>query len=143
MPDNLSLEQRRRAMSHVKSRDTKPEQLVRSALHRRGLRFRKHSANLPGCPDIVFSRACVAVFIDGDFWHGYQFHRWKNKLTPFWLAKITRTRERDARTTRPPRAAGWRVVRVWENSIEHNIETVIDRIESQVRNVPARPSLPS
>src|SRR6476469_9829315 len=90
--DNLTPAQRRRCMSSVRTKDTDIEQAVRSALHRRGLRFRKHVRDLPGRPDIVFSRARVAVFVDGDFWHGYDFDTWRGGLSEFWRNKIETNR---------------------------------------------------
>ena len=73
MSDNLTPTQRSYCMSRVKGKDTSIERLVRSELHKRGFRFRKHVKTLPGKPDIVFPKAKVAVFVDGDFWHGYDF----------------------------------------------------------------------
>ena len=95
MPDPLTVKQRSYCMSRVRGKNTKPEMLVRSALHKRGLRSRKHRKELPGRPDIVFTRAKICVFIDGDFWHGYDFEVWKQKLTPYWQKKIGDTIERD------------------------------------------------
>jgi DNA mismatch endonuclease (patch repair protein) len=69
-------------MSKVKSKDTGPERAVRSALHRRGLRFRKHVKGLSGTTDVVFTRKRVAVFVDGDFWHGFGFESRAGKLSP-------------------------------------------------------------
>ena len=73
MVDNLTPEQRSFTMSRIRSRDTKPELTIRRLVHARGLRFRTHKNGLPGRPDLVFVRAKVAVFVDGDFWHGWQF----------------------------------------------------------------------
>jgi DNA mismatch endonuclease, patch repair protein len=70
-------------MGRVRNRDTDLERVVRSALHRRGLRFRKHVSGLPGRPDVVFPAAKVAVFIDGDFWHGYRFPLWNAATPPY------------------------------------------------------------
>ena len=128
MPDNLTPEQRSYCMSRVKGRDTGPETLVRSELHRRGFRFRKHLKNLPGKPDIVFTKAKVAVFIDGDFWHGYQFSKWEHKLTDFWKEKISKNRERDAINYRRLRNMGWTVLRIWQHELERDFENSIDRI---------------
>ena len=80
MPDNLTPAQRSYCMSRIKGKDTGLELRVRSELHKRGLRFRKHLKELPGKPDIVFTRAKVVVFIDGDFWHGYRFATWEHKV---------------------------------------------------------------
>jgi DNA mismatch endonuclease (patch repair protein) len=120
MADNLTPEQRSYCMSRVRSKDTGPEIRIRSDLHKLGLRFRKHVKSLPGSPDIVFARAMVAVFIDGDFWHGYRFPSWKHKLSTFWKEKITKNRKRDARSHRLLRRKGWKVVRVWEHQLKQD-----------------------
>lgn len=119
-------------MARVRSRDTGPERLVRSALHRRGLRFRKHLAELPGSPDVVFSAARVAVFIDGDFWHGYRFPVWKAALPRFWQQKIALNRARDTRNFRRLRGMGWTVIRVWQHASRNDIKSVVDRIARAV-----------
>lgn len=72
MTDHLTKEQRSRLMSNVKGKDNQYEMAVRSELHKRGFRFRKHLKEIPGSPDVAFTRAKVTVFIDGDFWHGYR-----------------------------------------------------------------------
>lgn len=95
MGDNLTPEQRSYCMSRVRGKDTFLERLVREELHRRGFRFRKHVKELPGRPDIVFPRERVAVFIDGDFWHGYRLPVWEKGLSEFWKRKIRGNRERD------------------------------------------------
>jgi DNA mismatch endonuclease (patch repair protein) len=130
MADVLTPEQRSRCMSKVKSRDTGPERAVRSALHRRGLRFRKHVEGLPGRPDIVFTRRKVAVFVDGDFWHGYEFESRAGKLSPHWRAKIARNMARDRENGKLLQGAGWRVVRVWEHEVRRDLEGCLARIVS-------------
>ncbi|HID45740.1 MAG TPA: very short patch repair endonuclease [Chromatiaceae bacterium] len=129
MTDNLTNTQRSYCMSRVKGKDTGLERLVRSELYRRGLRFRKHVKELPGKPDVVFSKAKVAVFIDGDFWHGYRYPLWENKLSDFWKEKIGKTRERDQRNFRKLRYMGWRVIRIWQHEIEKDLGKCITRIE--------------
>jgi DNA mismatch endonuclease (patch repair protein) len=128
MPDDLTPEQRSYCMSRVKGRDTGMERLVRSELHKKGLRFRKHSGKLPGKPDIVFGHEKVAVFLDGDFWHGYRFPSWRKKIPKFWQKKIGETRLRDRRNFAKLRRIGWVVLRIWEHSIERDIERVLRRI---------------
>ena len=132
MSDNLTPAQRSYCMSRVRGRDTGLERLVRSALHNRGLRFRKHVRSLPGTPDIVFPRERVAVFLDGDFWHGYRFPLWERELNPFWREKIARNRERDRRNFRRLRRLGWRVIRIWQHASRDDLDGVIDRIASMV-----------
>jgi DNA mismatch endonuclease (patch repair protein) len=120
------------AMSRVKSKDTSLERLVRSELHKRGYRFRKNVALLPGKPDIVFASARLAVFIDGDFWHGYRFHRWGHKLTPYWQQKIETNRLRDLRNFCKLRRHGWKVLRVWGHEIKRDLEAVIYKIANRL-----------
>jgi DNA mismatch endonuclease, patch repair protein len=104
------------------------ELVVRSALHKRGLRFRKHLKSLPGKPDIVFPAIKVAVFIDGDFWHGFRFPLWCHNLPLFWQKKIAINRKRDQRNFRKLRARGWRVVRLWQHQIKKDPSGCIKKI---------------
>jgi DNA mismatch endonuclease (patch repair protein) len=128
MADNLSRKQRSYCMSRVKNRDTDLETTLRSALHKRGFRFRKHARDLPGTPDVVFPRHRVAVFIDGDFWHGYRFPAWQKAVSGFWQRKIAINRRRDRRNFRKLRADGWIVLRVWQHQIRSDFERCVDRI---------------
>src|SRR5438105_7307144 len=105
--DNLTKRQRSYCMSRVRSRNTDLEAMVRSELFRRGWRFRKHVSILPGTPDIVFARLRVAVFVDGDFWHGYRFPIWKTGLSHFWSVKIEKNRARDRKNFAKLRRLGW------------------------------------
>jgi DNA mismatch endonuclease (patch repair protein) len=132
MPDNLTPEQRSYCMSRIKGKDTGLETLVRSELHKRGFRFRKHLKELPGKPDIVFTKVKVAVFIDGDFWHGYRFPTWEHKVSNFWKTKISKNRERDTKNHRRLREMGWTVIRLWQHEVRNNFETCINRIEEAV-----------
>src|SRR5207302_7868723 len=109
------------------------EKAMRSALHRRGLRFRKHVTGLPGKPDIVFPRAKIVVFIDGDFWHGYAFSSWEGGLTEFWKEKIRRNIQRDRRNFRRLRKGGWRVIRVWQRRMQREQQACVDGVIEQVR----------
>lgn len=135
MADNLTPEQRSYCMSRVKGKDTGLERIVRSELHKRGLRFRKHVKELPGKPDIVFPRAKVAVYIDGDFWHGYRFPSWEHKVSDFWKTKISKNRERDHRNHRKLKDMGWTVIRLWQHEVDrgldHCIERIIDTLEER------------
>lgn len=124
-------------MSRVKGRDTSIELVMRSLLHRRGLRFRKHARDLPGQPDLVFRSAKVAAFIDGDFWHGYRFPVWAGSVSPFWRKKIAGNRARDRKNFRKLRRAGWQVVRVWQHEIKADPERAANRIALAVRSARA------
>src|SRR6266850_1712866 len=126
--DHLSPQQRSQLMGRVRTRDTVLEIAVRSELHKRGFRFRKHVRTLPGSPDIAFMTKRVAVFVDGDFWHGYRLPQWEHKLQPFWRNKLRENRKRDRRNFRKLRAKGWQVVRIWQHQIERDIESCLSRI---------------
>ena len=130
-------------MSKIRSKDTRPEMLLRRALHARGLRYRLHRRSLPGSPDLVFVSARVAVFVDGDFWHGRDlFEKGKaprNNRT-LWLAKLKGNRARDARDTARLLDAGWTVLRFWASSVEKSTAVCAGLVENIVRNPPsARP----
>lgn len=133
MADNLTPEQRRRCMSRVRNKDTDIEQALRSELHRRGLRFRKHVRGLPGRPDVVFSRARVAVFVDGDFWHGYDLDSWRDTLSEFWREKIDGNVARDRRNAEALAALGWQVVRLWKHEVKQDLDGCADRVVAAVR----------
>ena len=109
----------RRRMSRQKARDTGTEIALRRALHAQGLRYRVHRRPVPGVrreADVVFTRARLAVFVDGCFWHGCPDHAtWPKNNADFWRAKIEGNQARDRDTDARLAAAGWRVLRVWEH----------------------------
>ena len=108
---------RSRIMSAIRGHDTTPERLVRSALHRHGLRFRLHARDLPGRPDIVLPRHRTVILVHGCFWHrhiGCARSTLPETNRAWWVAKLRRIRARDRRALRDLRAAGWRVIVVWE-----------------------------
>lgn len=133
MADNMTPQQRSYTMSRVRSKDTAPEMTIRSLVHGMGLRFRKHCADLPGCPDLVFPQRKVAVFVDGDFWHGWRFPAWKNKLPDYWRRKIEANRRRDERNRRRLRRAGWLVIRIWEHEVSQSANDCVATIACAVR----------
>jgi DNA mismatch endonuclease, patch repair protein len=112
---------------------TEPELLLRRALHARGARFRLHRRLAQGCtPDLVLPGRKIAVFVDGDFWHGCPNH---GRRTPFtgpnaalWEEKMRRNRERDLRSTRLAEDAGWTVVRLWECSVRADPSRAADTV---------------
>lgn len=121
-------------MANVKVRNTSLEMLVQSELRRRGLRFRKHVKALPGQPDVVFPEQRLAVFIDGDFWHGWLFPRWKDSIPPFWQEKIQRNRHRDKQNFRRLKALGWSVMRIWGHQVKRDLPNCITRIEQKLNS---------
>lgn len=128
MPDNLTPEQRRRTMAAIKGRDTSLELTLHKRIQDRRWRCQRNVRALPGKPDFVFARARLAVFVDGDFWHGWRFPTWRSKLSPYWQSKIERNRRRDRVNTRRLRRAGWRVIRVWGHQIARDLDGVVHRI---------------
>ncbi|MCQ2199330.1 MAG: very short patch repair endonuclease [Paludibacteraceae bacterium] len=129
MPDKLTPQQRHKCMSRIRSKNTKPELLVRRWLWADGFRYRLYVRNLPGSPDIVFKKYKIALFINGCFWHGhktnYEFGKSKSidssecckipkSRTDFWMQKILRNKERDVINYIQLKNAGWNVLVVWE-----------------------------
>ena len=107
---------RSRIMAAIHGKDTKPEMLVRRALHAAGLRYRLHQRDLPGRPDVVLTRIRTVVLVHGCFWHhhGCRYSSWPKTRRDFWRKKIENNVARDARTRFFLRAAGWRVEVIWE-----------------------------
>lgn len=130
MADVLTPEQRRLNMSRVRGRDTKPELLLRRSLHARGLRFRLYRRDLPGCPDLVFPRFRVALFVHGCFWHGHDCRLFKVPVTgrDFWQKKISGNARRDREVVARLRSEGWRVLTVWECALRGRGQLNVNRV---------------
>ncbi len=121
MTDVVDRRTRSRMMAGVRGKDTKPELIVRSHLHRSGLRFRVHAKELPGCPDILLPRWGVALFVHGCFWHhhpGCSRAYVPKTRRRFWKDKFEANVRRDDRDQRALRRVGWRVFIVWECELE-------------------------
>lgn len=117
MTDKLTPEQRHRCMSRIRSKNTRPEILVRKFLFAHGFRYRVNVRNLPGTPDIVLRRFKTVIFINGCFWHGHEGCRYyvlPKSNVEFWERKIERNRNRDAANQMRLRLMGWSVVQIWE-----------------------------
>ena len=114
--DTVSPEHRSRIMAAVRSKNTKPEMMIRSALHQKGYRFRLHRRDLPGVPDLVLRRFGAVIFVHGCFWHGHDCHLFRLPSTRqhFWKTKIEGNRNRDHSQHAALTAAGWRVATIWE-----------------------------
>jgi DNA mismatch endonuclease (patch repair protein) len=111
---------RSRMMAGIRGKDTRPELLIRSALHRAGFRFRLHQANLPGKPDLVLPRYHAAIFVHGCFWHGHDCHlfRWPKTREAFWREKIGRNVARDRKQLADLAGAGWRIAVIRECALK-------------------------
>jgi DNA mismatch endonuclease (patch repair protein) len=128
--DIMSPEKRSAVMSRIRSKNTSPERTICRVLRRRKMHFSTHANDLPGRPDIIFRRVQLAVFVDGNFWHGWRFPLWQHKLSPKWRSKIWANRERDRRNFRKLRRLGWTVLRVWEHQVESSTGECLARIIS-------------
>lgn len=133
MADHMTPEQRSYAMRRVKLKDGPLELLIRRKLRSIGLRFQQNCRNLNGSPDIVFPKQKVAIFIDGDFWHGWRLPAWEHKLSEFWKVKLHTNRRRDQRNFRRLRAADWTVIRLWEHEIRSDSGRCVARILRALR----------
>ena len=115
--DTLSPSDRHKNMSHIRSKDTKPEKQIRSALFKAGFRYRICDKRYPGKPDLIFPRYYAVIFINGCFWHaheGCKYFRVPESNSAFWKAKFTRNRERDAEVIQKYKDECWRICVVWE-----------------------------
>ncbi|MFZ3059686.1 MAG: very short patch repair endonuclease [Candidatus Methanoperedens sp.] len=123
MVDIFTPEKRSKIMSSIHGKDTSIELLLRKALWREGIRGYRVAMKLPGRPDIVFPKYKIAVFCDGDFWHGYKFEEWKGRLSLKWFNKIQGNMERDKKNDLNLMREGWIVIHLWESDILKNVET--------------------
>lgn len=129
-----------RIMSSIKSKNTRPELILRKALWRKNLRYRINYKKLPGKPDIVFTKKKIVIFCDGDFWHG---HNWAlrglssledelNGYSEFWRQKILRNIKRDNEINKDLTSRGWTVIRIWESDIKKDVSKCVDLIEDMI-----------
>lgn len=137
MADNLTVEQRRKNMKNIRSCDTKIEVLLRKALWEKGYRYRKNYKMLPGKPDIALTKYKIAIFCDSEFFHGKDWEVLKPRLeksnnSEFWIAKISRNRERDEEINKQLLFIGWTVIRFWGNEIKKNTDECIKVIEETI-----------
>ena len=105
-------------MKRVALRNGPLEKAVQRELRAMGVRYRRNAHSLPGSPDIVLPKHRIAIFVEGDFWHGWRLPAWEHKLSTFWRHKLRANRARDQRNRRRLRAGGWKVFRVWEHQVK-------------------------
>ncbi len=123
--------QRSRLMSKIHSQNTKPELLFRKVLWNFGIRYRINVSYLPGKPDIVINKYKIAIFIDGEFWHGFQWKIKKKKIKAnrqYWIPKIENNIKRDIKNIDELTKLGWKVFRFWENDIKKDCDNCIKKI---------------
>ena len=136
--------QRSKTMSKIRGKNSIPELLLRKALWAKNIRFRIHRKDLPGRPDLVIEKYKLAVFVDGDFWHGYDWHIRKPKTnTAFWFPKIERNMQRDKFVNEQLTEMGYIVMRFWEHEVKINLKACINQITlyletAKVLKIPAK-----
>lgn len=116
MADVHSKETRSYNMSHIRSKDTKPEMLVRKFLNENGFRFRLHVKDLPGNPDIVLPKYKTVIFVHGCFWHGHEgckYYTIPETRKEWWISKINRNKEVDSKSRKVLELEGWKVLEIW------------------------------
>ena len=130
----MTKEQRSKTMSRIRSKDTKAEVLLRKALYHEGYRYRKNYKELPGKPDIVLTKYKLAIFCDGEFFHGKDFDTKKpvDENRDYWDKKIRRNMERDQEVNQMLAEAGWRVLRFWNKEIIKDIDNCLRVIRTAV-----------
>ena len=129
MPDKFSKDVRSKIMSRIRGKNTSLEKIVFSMLRSKGIHFQKHYKAAPGSPDVAIPSRKLAIFVDGDFWHGYRYPAWKKTLRKgFWREKIERNRKRDRRNFAKLRRAGWKTLRIWEHEIKADQVQVVRRV---------------
>lgn len=124
---------RSRMMSGIKGKNTRPELVIRSALHKRGFRFRLHRNDLPGKPDLVFTRHNAVLFVHGCFWHGHDCHmfHWPKSREGFWREKIGKNALRDQQQRKALVDAGWRIGIIWECALKGKTRLPFDSVVDQ------------
>ncbi|MCL5675759.1 MAG: very short patch repair endonuclease [Patescibacteria group bacterium] len=128
MTDIFSKKKRSSVMSRIRSKNTLIEKTVFKYLRKNRVYFVCHHSKIPGKPDIARPRDKKAIFIDGDFWHGYDFKQRRDKLPPYWVAKISNNIARDKKCRNELAHQGWSILRIWEHEIEKNEVVTMKKI---------------
>ncbi len=134
--DRLTPEQRKKCMQSNKSKGTKPELVLAKAMWALGLRYRKNSGSIFGKPDFSFKKYKVAVFVDGEFWHGKDWEQRKAEIKgnrEFWIAKIERNIRRDVEVTGRLKVEGWTVLRFWSNDVVKNAGCHAEKVKEIIQ----------
>lgn len=125
----ITTKQRSKIMSKIRGKNSVPELLLRRALWAKNIRFRIHRKDLPGRPDIVIEKYKLAIFVDGDFWHGYEWEKRKPKTNEgFWIPKIERNIQKDKWVNNNLEEIGFTVMRFWEHDVRRNLHTCVNQV---------------
>lgn len=130
-------------MAAIPSKNTRPEVLLRKALWKEGIRYRINYKRVPGKPDIAITKHKIAIFCDGDFWHGHNwairgygsFEQELSRYNDYWKEKLLRNVERDEENNQAIRAMGWTVIRFWESDIKNNLDACVSQVKETVFEV--------
>ena len=136
--DVLTKEQRRRNMQAIKSKNTKAEIALAKVLWAKGHRYRKHNKKIFGNPDLTFSKCKLAIFVDGEYFHGYSWETEKHRIQTnreFWWGKIEGNIRRDQLVNQTLVDNGWRVLRFWTQEIRKDLASCIDKIEKGINEL--------
>ena len=135
--DVMTKEQRHKNMSHIKGKDTAIELRLRRALWHKGYRYRKNYKGLPGTPDIVLTKYHIAIFCDGEFFHGKDWEKLREHLkdsnnSTYWISKIAKNIDRDDEVNKQLNALGWTVLRFWGEDIKKHLEECVQVVEETI-----------
>lgn len=138
--DNLTKDQRRKNMQHIRSKDTSIEVVLRKALWKKGYRFRKNCKDIHGKPDIALTKYKIAIFCDGEFFHGKDWEILKPRLEKsnngeYWVSKISRNRERDDEVNKKLLFQGWTVIRFWGDQIKKYTDECVKVVEEAIFDI--------
>lgn len=129
MADKFNKVTRSRIMAAIKSVNTSPELMLFRELKKRQINFQRHYKKVVGSPDVAIPSKKIAIFVDGDFWHGFRYPSWKGRLkSSFWRKKIERNRRRDRLHYHKMINMGWRVKRVWEHQLKNDFKGTINKV---------------
>lgn len=134
--DNVSKEIRSKIMKAIKSKDTKEEILLAKALWQKGYRYRKNNKSVFGTPDLTFKKYKIAIFVDGEFFHGYNWEDKKEKIKSnreYWIPKIERNMQRDKDVNQYLIKNGWKIIRFWSTFVKQNLDDCIQVIENEIQ----------
>lgn len=133
----MSKEKRSELMSKIRSQDTGIEKLILKEMKKRKMDGFAYQLKMIGNPDFVFPKQKLAIFCDGDFWHGYQFQKRRSNLAEYWVKKISGNIRRDKKVRRILEKSGWTVVRFWEHQIQNNTEPCVSKIQKIISKTTA------
>ena len=130
MVDVVDSKTRSRMMSGIRSKNTKPELLIRKGLHARGFRFRLHDKRLPGKPDLVLPKYSAVIFVHGCFWHRHDCHlfKWPKTRREFWYKKLLRNQEKDVESYTSLKKDGWYILTIWECALKGRTRKPLDKV---------------